>query len=66
MGESTALYWKINAMRSVVVLFTMIIVCKVSENLDKFMSVMGTIFGMTNVLMLPAICHLKLVANTRN
>jgi len=51
-------------MRSLFVLLTVIIVCFVAEKLDKFISVAGAIFGMTNVLLLPAICHLKLVADT--
>ena len=45
-------------------LLTVIIVLFVAEKLDKFISVAGAIFGMTNVLLLPAICHLKLVADT--
>lgn len=36
-----------------------------ADKLDKFISVAGAIFGMTNVLLLPALCHLKLVAETR-
>ena len=52
-------------MRSLFVLMTVIIVIKVAEKLDKFISVAGAIFGMTNVLLLPALCHLKLVAETR-
>lgn len=51
-------------MRSLVVLATVIIVCYVADKLDVVISVAGAIFGMTNVLLLPAICHYKLVAET--
>lgn len=44
---------------------TVVIVIMVADKLDKFISVAGAIFGMTNVLLLPALCHLKLVAETR-
>ena len=64
-GESRSMYIKVNIMRSLFILMTVIIVLFVAEKLDKFISVMGAIFGMTNVLLLPAICHLRLVANTR-
>ena len=44
---------------------TVIIVILVADKLDRVMSIAGAIFGMTNVLLLPAICHLKLTAETR-
>ncbi len=59
------MYYKVNVLRSLFILLTIIIVLYVADKLDKFISVMGAIFGMTNVLLLPAMCHLKLVANTR-
>ena len=64
-GESVAQYWKINAMRSLLVLLTVIIVLCVADKLDRVMAVAGAIFGMTNVLLLPALCHLKLTAITK-
>ena len=63
-GESVAMYWKVNILRSFLVLVTVIIVIFVAEKLDKVMSIAGAIFGMTNVLLLPTICHLKLSAKT--
>ena len=59
------MYYKVNVLRSLFILLTIIIVLFVADKLDKFISVMGAIFGMTNVLLLPAICHLRLVADTR-
>ena len=47
------------------VLITVITVLYVADHLDKFFSIAGTVFGMTNVLLLPGLCHLKLVAETR-
>lgn len=64
-GESVAMYWKVNVLRSLMVLCTVIIVIFVADKLDKVMSVAGAIFGMTNVLLLPGICHLKLSAETK-
>lgn len=58
-------YWLINIMRSGVVLLTVLIVLLVYDKLDTFISVAGAIFGMANVLLLPAIAHLKLMAKTR-
>lgn len=52
-------------MRSVLVLVTVIVVIAIGENLDLFISIAGSIFGMTNVLLLPGLAHLKLVANTK-
>ena len=43
---------------------TVIIVILVADKLDRVMSIAGAIFGMTNVLLLPAVCHLKLTAET--
>ena len=52
-------------MRSLLVLFTVIIVLCVADKLDKVMAIAGAIFGMTKVLLLPALCHLKLTAISR-
>jgi len=64
MQESRAEFWKVNVLRSLFVLLTVIVVCFVVDKLDKFISVAGAVFGMTNVLLLPSICHLKLIADT--
>ena len=58
------MYWAINAMRSGVVLATVIIVCLVYKYLETVISVAGAIFGMANVLLLPSLAHLKLLAKT--
>ena len=58
------MYWKTNALRSLVLLVTIIVVIFVAHALDKFTSIVGAVFGLTNVLLLPGICHLKLVAET--
>ena len=52
-------------MRSTFVAISVIIVLQVADKLDRVMSVAGAIFGMTNVLLMPAICHLKLTAKTK-
>jgi hypothetical protein len=52
-------------MRSFVVLLTVIVVIAIGENLDFFISIAGSIFGMTNVLLLPSLAHLILVADTK-
>jgi len=52
-------------MRSLVVLLTVIVVILIGDNLDAFISIAGSIFGMTNVLLLPSLAHLKLVADTK-
>lgn len=59
------MYWLVNAFRSLLVLVTLLIVINVAAYLDRLLSIAGAIFGMTNVLLLPALCHLKLVAETR-
>jgi len=59
------MYWCVNALRSFCVLLTIVVVIYVAEYLDRVISIAGAIFGMTNVLLLPALCHLKLVAETR-
>ena len=42
------------------VLITVVVVLYVEAYLDKVISIAGAVFGMTNVLLMPAICHLKL------
>ena len=63
--ETTFQYWASNMTRSGVVLLTVIIVVLIYEKLTLFIAVAGSIFGMTNVLLLPAIAHLKLIAVTK-
>jgi len=63
-NESKRLYWLINLMRSGVVLSSVVIVLLVYQYLDVFISVAGAIFGMANVLLLPSLAHLKLLAET--
>ena len=63
--ETKLQYWLINAMRSGVVLFIVLIVLLVYKELDTFIAVAGAVFGMANVLLLPAIAHLKLMAKTK-
>lgn len=63
--ESSADYWKVNVLRSLVVLLSVIVVIFVADKLDKVISIAGAIFGMTNVLLLPSLCHLKLTAETK-
>ena len=53
-----------NALRSFVVAFTVFVVVLVANKLDKFYAVSGAILGMTNVLLLPSICHLKVATKT--
>ena len=65
-GETLKQYWIINAMRSFVVLCTVVVVVLVYAKLTTFISVVGGVFGMINVLLLPSIAHLKLVAKTAN
>lgn len=62
--SDSSVYWKTNILRSMIVATTVLFVIYIADSLDKFISVAGSIFGMTNVLLLPAICHLRLVANT--
>ena len=63
--ETKLQYWLINAMRSGVVLFIVLIVLLVYKELDTLIAVAGAVFGMANVLLLPAIAHLKLMAKTK-
>ena len=47
-------------------LLTVVVVIFVADQLDRVISIAGAIFGMTNVLLLPALCHLKLTAITKS
>ena len=64
-GETRKQYWAINIMRSAVVLFTVIVVLLLLDILDVVFGIAGAIFGMNNVLMLPALAHLNLVADSQ-
>lgn len=55
----------INATRSILVLVTVIVVILIADSLDLFISIVGSVFGMTNVLLLPGLAHLKLVADSK-
>ena len=55
--ESTATFWKVNALRSCVIILTIVVVLLVAKALDKFYAVSGAVLGMTNVVLFPAICH---------
>lgn len=63
--ETRSRYWKINALRSALLLFGILVSILVAEKLDRVMSLAGVILGMSNVLLVPAICHLKLIATTK-
>ena len=63
--ETRAQYWKVNALRSFCVFVTVIVVLLVADYLDIFISVVGAVFGMTNVLILPGLAHLNLVSKTK-
>ena len=63
--ETRSRYWKINALRSGLLLFGILASILVAEKLDRVMSLAGVILGMSNVLLVPAICHLKLIATTK-
>ena len=53
-------------MRSGVVLTTVLVVLAVYQYLDVFISVAGAVFGVTNVLLLPALANIKLMSKTRS
>jgi proton-coupled amino acid transporter len=57
-------YWKVNALRSTVPIAGVIVSITVAKSLDKVISLMGAILGVTIVLMIPAFCHFKLLART--
>ena len=65
MREERALYWKVNIVRSTILLVVLLITLYVADILDKVISIAGAILGMTNVLLFPALCHLSLIAETK-
>ena len=58
-------YWKVNLLRSSIVLAGICITLMVADKLDRVMGLAGAIFGMVNVLAVPALCHFKLMAKTK-
>ena len=55
-------YWKVNALRSALIAFTLLVVLLLAKKLDKFYAISGAVLGMSNVLLLPSICHLNVAA----
>ena len=62
--EERALVWKVNAIRTCILVGIIIITIYVADYLDKVFAIAGAVLGMTNVLLIPSICHLKLIAET--
>jgi len=52
-------------LRSTIPLTGICITLLVADKLDRVMGLAGAIFGMINVLIVPALCHHKLMAQTR-
>ena len=52
-------------MRSGILIFILLITVRLADKLDKVMAIAGAILGMINVLLIPSICHLKLLAETK-
>ena len=64
LDEYNRTYWRVNILRTLVVTVTTMVVILVSQKLDKFYAISGAMLGMSNVLLLPSICHLKLATKT--
>lgn len=60
--DEKRLFWKVNAVRSLILASALLITTFAADSLDKVMGLAGSIFGMTNVLLIPSLCHLKLMA----
>lgn len=52
-------------MRSTTLLAGILISICVADKLDKVMALAGVLLGMSNVLLIPALCHLKLMAKSK-
>jgi len=63
--DERALYWKVNVVRSSILACALFITIYAADALDKVFAIAGAILGMTNVLLIPSICHLKLMAESR-
>ena len=64
-NETTWHFWKLNILRSGVLLLGIIISVNVADFLDRMISIAGVLLGMSNVLFMPALCHYKLIAETQ-
>jgi len=56
--------WKVNGLRTSLVIFTIIFSIMIAPSLDKVISLLGAVLGVTIVLMIPSYCHFKLLATT--
>ena len=63
--ETLKHYWKTNIIRSGLLLLSILTTIYVASFLDHLISITGILLGMSTVLFLPALCHYKLVAETR-
>lgn len=63
-GSGTYAYWKVNLLRSFIVIVTVMFVLVFAKTLDSLYAISGAIFGLLNVVLFPALCHLKLAAET--
>ena len=52
-------------MKSTILFAGIMISILVADKIDKVMALAGVILGMSNVLLIPAVCHLKLCATTK-
>jgi len=52
-------------MKSTILFAGIMITILVADKIDKVMALAGVILGMSNVLLIPAVCHLKLCATTK-
>ena len=66
LQESKTTFWLVNMTRSFVLILSVIVSVWVADSLDTVIAVAGAVLGMTNVLLFPALCHLKLIAKTRS
>lgn len=57
--------WKVNAIRTGVVVGSVTFSIVVANSLDKVISLLGAILGVTIVLAIPSYCHFKLIAKTK-
>ena len=65
VAEDRALVWKVNTIRTLILLCIIIITIYVADYLDKVFAIAGAVLGMTNVLLIPSLCHLILIAETK-
>ena len=48
-----------------ILLTCIFVTIELEEYLDKVFAIAGAVLGMANVLLIPSICHLKLLAETK-